>query len=680
MANQTQQNNEVLLELRAFREEMRGEREERRAQIQQQNDIVIPVEAFQSRMDAFKDHFDAKVSVIATEIKAGQYENTAEVEGGIHRIYACISSGFKDLNEIAEKAPFAKEPNTEQLTDVVKAAVLDAFSQHKDTAIFVNRDNGNSSDSTVCAELNKKITQLQDALNTKFESDTINLLTAYYKQQENKFQKQIAGNLTSLGFAKAKLKDTEADLKDAEKEIEIMKNQIAFHSDSSDDSDNSDNRDNRDNTRADPAELLQMELEMKEMEDRHNEQMRIVNEQYRHLFNQYADSKGNIRVLVRIRPGAPGEELINVTNPNEGSFLPWSSLRITTEEQQVSHHGPRLDVKTYEGFQRVFGPSETNQDVFDEIADMAQSAVYGKPCTVLGYGQTGSGKTHTFLADDGIVPRYFELIFGLSESQSNPDYSLEFQLSAAEIYINKIRDLLHDSSLESQKTKKVEKVIISDWARRTERNVDSLEVARSYLATILRQRQTAATKGNAASSRSHLVLSLRIRRVSKKEDVKDSDSVINFVDLAGSEAPGKNNSQGTEFEEGTDINTSLTELGSSVRMMRDGQKIIGSHNLIKVLRNTLTGGSRLLMMFMVSPLMVNLASTKNTLTKASEATGTTVSTAAPSSARRAPSTPSQRPQTSSTPSRKPQAPSRPSRKPRTSSTKTPPSNASGGNR
>ena len=44
-------------------------------------------------------------------------------------------------------------------------------------------------------------------------------------------------------------------------------------------------------------------------------------------------------------------------------------------------------------FDRVFGPSSTQEDIFADVADLTQSAIDGFNVCVFAYGQTGSGKS-----------------------------------------------------------------------------------------------------------------------------------------------------------------------------------------------------------------------------------------------------------------------------------------------
>lgn len=48
-------------------------------------------------------------------------------------------------------------------------------------------------------------------------------------------------------------------------------------------------------------------------------------------------------------------------------------------------------------YDRVFGPSTSQQSVFEYLQDSVQQVAQGFNCTIFAYGQTGTGKTHTML-------------------------------------------------------------------------------------------------------------------------------------------------------------------------------------------------------------------------------------------------------------------------------------------
>ncbi|KAG0500054.1 hypothetical protein HPP92_000126 [Vanilla planifolia] len=109
-----------------------------------------------------------------------------------------------------------------------------------------------------------------------------------------------------------------------------------------------------------------------------------VLEENRKLYNQVQDLKGNIRVYCRVRPHFPGklssstiecfdERTITIINP--------------------SKHGRDLE-KTFT-FNKVFGPSASQDAVFSDTQPLIRSVLDGYIVCIFAYGQTGSGKTYT---------------------------------------------------------------------------------------------------------------------------------------------------------------------------------------------------------------------------------------------------------------------------------------------
>ena len=90
---------------------------------------------------------------------------------------------------------------------------------------------------------------------------------------------------------------------------------------------------------------------------------------------------------------------------------------------------------------RVFGPSSSQGDIYEEISQLVQSALDGYNVCVFAYGQTGSGKTYTMeggpgIAEDitqsGVIPRTIRQIFDIKKQllEKNWIYKLHVSLQS----------------------------------------------------------------------------------------------------------------------------------------------------------------------------------------------------------------------------------------------------------
>lgn len=92
----------------------------------------------------------------------------------------------------------------------------------------------------------------------------------------------------------------------------------------------------------------------------------------------------------------------------------------------------------------------SQDEVYEEASSaIVHSVVEGYNGTVLCYGQTGSGKTYTMTGSNsiykyrGIVPRAVAQLYALTSNKF--DQAITIRVSYAEIYNEKIRDLLPDA-------------------------------------------------------------------------------------------------------------------------------------------------------------------------------------------------------------------------------------------
>ncbi|KAI1804169.1 P-loop containing nucleoside triphosphate hydrolase protein, partial [Daldinia bambusicola] len=340
----------------------------------------------------------------------------------------------------------------------------------------------------------------------------------------------------------------------------------------------------------------------------------------RHLTTNLRDIQGNIRVLCRIRPAAkntPAEDLVDFGPQLKSDYSQyWGKMAIPTTRRHVTGSIIQDKPKEYH-FERVFSGSDTNEDVFDHISDLVVSSVEGHRVVMLAYGQTGSGKTFTLThkglngEEDGVIPRALALMFDIcSRSKNEAIYSIE--VSIQEVYLNKTYDLLKVAETEMK-----EETIIANTAKKQvlysfEQALLSIEDAMSY-------REVSSTSKNATSSRSHMVLTFEISRMSRADGSKLPSGILTVVDLAGSERPNEMQLTGNTRNEGIVINQSLMSLVKLIHSIGAGTNPTYDTQLVRVLRPSIIPETKVVMFVMISPLKTDLSVSFQTLDKGQEA-------------------------------------------------------------
>lgn len=147
-------------------------------------------------------------------------------------------------------------------------------------------------------------------------------------------------------------------------------------------------------------------------------------------------------------------------------------------------------------------------------------------------------------------------------------------LSYLEIYNERLRDLLQDDTTESLTLKE-------DPTRGTYVAGGLREVTvkdATECAMLVQQgdqrRAAAATKMNAASSRSHAVLTLSLEAIAINDNDKHGNAIrrgrLHLVDLAGSERQTRTGATGDRLKEAASINLSLSALGNVISALAAG--------------------------------------------------------------------------------------------------------------
>ena len=140
------------------------------------------------------------------------------------------------------------------------------------------------------------------------------------------------------------------------------------------------------------------------------------------------------------------------------------------------------------------------------------------------------------------------------------------------------------------------------------------------------RRVTAETAMNSTSSRSHAILSVMVQQTSTFDGYTQvKRSKFSFVDLAGSERLKRTQAQGQRMKEGVDINKGLLVLGNVISALGDetkqGKTFVPYRDskLTRLLKGSLGGNHKTLMIACVSPSSNNLEESLNCLRYANRA-------------------------------------------------------------
>lgn len=301
----------------------------------------------------------------------------------------------------------------------------------------------------------------------------------------------------------------------------------------------------------------------------------------RRLYNIVQELKGNIRVICRVRPCFSAQTCVS---SREDCVVVMTDQRLGT-------------VKEWE-FDRVLGSASTQEDVFDCIKPLLQSAIDGYNVCIFAYGQTGSGKTYTMEGPSdqpGVNYRTAKELFRLIDTRK-PAWNYQISGSMLEIYNDKVKDLL--GSGEKLRVRHGETGVNVPEATLVRVN-DATEVT-LLLDSGCTQRAIGQTNMNQHSSRSHLILTLTIK--GECEGVQTC-SRLHLIDLAGSERLDKSGSEGDRLREATHINKSLFALGDVLTAKRLKQPHVPYRNstLTHLLQDSLSGDSKVVMVLQVSP-------------------------------------------------------------------------------
>jgi kinesin family member 18/19 len=138
-------------------------------------------------------------------------------------------------------------------------------------------------------------------------------------------------------------------------------------------------------------------------------------------------------------------------------------------------------------------------------------------------------------------------------------------------------------------------------------------------------RTMSPTEANATSSRSHAVLQINVAQKDRNADINEPHTMATFsiIDLAGSERASVTKNRGERLLEGANINKSLLALGSCINALCDPRKRnhvpYRNSKLTRLLKFSLGGNCKTVMIVCISPSSAHFDETQNTLRYANRA-------------------------------------------------------------
>ncbi|KAL4469452.1 hypothetical protein ABPG74_004705 [Tetrahymena malaccensis] len=345
------------------------------------------------------------------------------------------------------------------------------------------------------------------------------------------------------------------------------------------------------------------------------------------------------KVYARVRP---------INAKEKSQFLPKKRLEIIkTYENQLYVLDPDISRSLENqkekgfGFDMVFADKDDNQKVYEgTIANLLKDHLLeGYNTTVFAYGQTGAGKTYTLFGDEyknqdflegrdkmaeGIVSLIIKDLFSIF--QKNKEFKYSIKVSYLEIYNENIRDLLVDQGNQSNL------MIVEDPQKGILiPELSEFQIKDQFeLNNLIRKgnsiRVMASTHSNQFSSRSHCIIQINIEKV--PTDLKYAShkivSKLSLIDLAGSERAAVSENKGIRMMEGSKINRSLLALGNCINILSDSKKQ-GAYvpyrdsKLTRLLKDSLGGTTKTVMIACVAPSFITYEETLNTLKYAQRA-------------------------------------------------------------
>lgn len=290
-------------------------------------------------------------------------------------------------------------------------------------------------------------------------------------------------------------------------------------------------------------------------------------------------------------------------------------------------NGKRVKDQVF-AFDRVFDDNATQADVYEGTTkNLLDSVLDGYNATVFAYGATGCGKTHTITGTSqqpGIIFLTMQELFEKINERSSEKHT-EISLSYLEIYNETIRDLLVPGGSKQGLMLREDANQGVSVAGLTSLHPKDVQEVMDMIVQGNEYRTVSPTEANAVSSRSHAVLQINVAQKDRNADISEPHTMatLSIIDLAGSERASATKNRGERLLEGANINKSLLALGSCINALCDPRKKnhvpYRNSKLTRLLKFSLGGNCKTVMIVCVSPSSAHFDETQNTLRYANRA-------------------------------------------------------------
>ncbi|KPU80524.1 uncharacterized protein Dana_GF18707, isoform B [Drosophila ananassae] len=358
----------------------------------------------------------------------------------------------------------------------------------------------------------------------------------------------------------------------------------------------------------------------------------------------------SLKVAVRVRPFNSREndmdaQLIVEMEAKKTRLLK-PRLQSIRDAGRDNHHDFTFDY-SYWSFDAEDQHFATQEQVYSDLGnDVVDCAYEGYNACVFAYGQTGSGKTFTMMGtpnNPGLIPRICEELFARMRVGQESGTGYRTHASYLEIYNERVKDLLAAQSTGHGLRVREHRSLGPYVENLSQHAVSDFDEIQECIARGNAQRTTASTNMNDTSSRSHAIFTITfVQAVFMNDMPSETVSKIHLVDLAGSERANATGATGQRLKEGAHINKSLVTLGSVISALAE-QTSAGNTSssslattpngaskrvlyipyrdsiLTWLLKDSLGGNSKTIMIAALSPADCNYSETLSTLRYANRA-------------------------------------------------------------